>query len=112
MLALVGLISKFRAFVLLRARAEAFSHDVAFGAAIVFGGILMHYLVARGLAAWRDKSRAQQSMTNRARALPMAVPLFLRKSPSILWSGTSRGVSDIWPFPKSYRRVAVVQSGR
>jgi len=97
---------------LVETRSEDFSHTLAFGAAIVFGGILMHYLVARGLAAWRDKSRAQQSMTNRARALPMAVPLFLRKSPSILWSGTSRGVSDIWPFPKSYRRVAVVQSGR
>jgi hypothetical protein len=29
---------------------------VAFGAAIVVGGVLMHYLVASGLAAWRDKS--------------------------------------------------------
>jgi hypothetical protein len=34
-------------------RAEAFSHEVAFGAAIVGGGILMHYLVARSLAAWK-----------------------------------------------------------
>jgi hypothetical protein len=33
-------------------RAEAFSHELAFGAAIVGGGIFMHYLVARGLAAW------------------------------------------------------------
>jgi hypothetical protein len=97
---------------LVETRSEDFSHTLAFGAAIVFGGILMHYLVARGLAAWRDKSRAQQSMTNRAHALQMAVPLFLRKSPSILWSGTSRGVSHIWPSPKSYRRVAVVHSGR
>jgi hypothetical protein len=72
----------------------------------------VHYLVARGLAAWRDKSRAQQSMTNRALALPMAALSSLRKSPSILWSGTSRGVSDIWPSPKSYRRVAVVQAGQ
>jgi hypothetical protein len=97
---------------LVETRSEDFSHTLAFGAAIVFGGILMHYLVARGLAAWRDKSRAQQSMTKRAHALPMAVPLFLRKSPSILWSGISRGVSDIWPSPKSYRRVAVVRSGQ
>ena len=35
-------------------RSEAFSHEVAFGAAIVVGGILMHYLVARGLAASRQ----------------------------------------------------------
>jgi hypothetical protein len=41
-------------------RSEAFSHEVAFGAAIVVGDILMHYLVAHALAAWRDKSRAQQ----------------------------------------------------
>jgi hypothetical protein len=46
---------------LVETRSEALSHQVAFGAAIVFGGILMHYLVARGLAAWRNKSRAQQS---------------------------------------------------
>src|SRR6476661_4066791 len=91
---------------------EALSHQMAFGIAIVVGGILVHYLVARGLAAWRDKSRAQQSMTNRARALPMAALSTLRKSPSILWSGTSRGVSDIWPSPKSYRRDAVVQAGQ
>jgi hypothetical protein len=97
---------------LVETRSEDFSHTLAFGAAIVFGGILMHYLVARGLAAWRDKSRAQQSMANRAHALPTAVPLALRKSPSILWSETSRGVSDIWPLPKSYQRVAAVQSRR
>jgi hypothetical protein len=47
---------------LVETRSEDFSHTLAFGAAIVFGGILMHYLVARGLAAWRDKSRAQQRM--------------------------------------------------
>ncbi len=97
---------------LVETRSEDFSHTLAFGAAIVFGGILMHYLVARGLAAWRDKSRAQQSITNRAHALPMPAPLFLRKSPSILWSGTSRGVSHILPSQKSYPRVAVVRSGR
>jgi hypothetical protein len=34
---------------------------VAFGAAIVAGGILLHYLVARGLAAWRDRQRASHS---------------------------------------------------
>ena len=93
-------------------RSEAFSHEVAFGAAIVVGGILMHYLVARGLAVWRDKSRAQQSMMNRAHTLQMAVPLSLRKSPIVLWSGTSRPVSHICPSPKSYPRVAVVQSGQ
>jgi hypothetical protein len=38
---------------LVETRAEALSHQVAFGVAIVVGGILMHYLVARGLAAWR-----------------------------------------------------------
>ena len=37
---------------LVETRSEALSHQVAFGAAIVVGGILMHYLVARGLAAW------------------------------------------------------------
>jgi hypothetical protein len=97
---------------LVETRSENFSHTLAFGAAIVFGGILMHYLVARGLAAWRDKSRARQSMANRAHALPTAAPLALRKSPSILWSETSRGVSDIWPLPNSYQRVAMVQSAR
>src|SRR6266571_1280204 len=55
-------------------RSEALSHQVAFGAAIVVGGILMHYLVARGLAAWRDKSRAPQSMMNWAQTLRMASP--------------------------------------
>jgi hypothetical protein len=97
---------------LVETRSEDFSHTLAFGAAIVFGGILMHYLVARGLAAWRDKSRAQQSMTKRAHALPMPAPLSWRKSPSILWSGLSRGVSDVWPSPKPYQRLAVVQSGQ
>src|SRR5258708_2888215 len=93
-------------------RSEAFSHDVAFGAAIVVGGILMHYLVARGLAAWRDKSRAQQSMLNRAHTLQMASPLSLRKSAIVLWSGTSRPLSHICPSRKSYPRVAVMQSGQ
>jgi OpgC protein len=74
-------------------RSEAFTHQVAFGAAIVAGGILLHYLVARGLAAWRDKSRAQQSMMNRAHTLRMAAPLSLPQSPIVLWSGTSRPVS-------------------
>jgi hypothetical protein len=93
-------------------RSEAFSHEVAFGAAIVVVGILMHYLVARGLAAWRDKSRAQQSMMNRAHTLQMAAPLSLWKSPIVLWSGTSRPVSHICPSQESYPRVAVVQSGQ
>ena len=44
--------------VIVETRSEAFSHEVALGAAIVAGGILMHYLVARGLAAWRDGQRA------------------------------------------------------
>jgi hypothetical protein len=92
-------------------RAEAFSHEVAFGAAIVGGGILMHYLVARGLAAWRDKFRAQQSIMNRARTSRMAAPLSLRKSPIALWSVTSRPV-QIGPSRKSYPRVAVMQSGQ
>jgi F0F1-type ATP synthase membrane subunit c/vacuolar-type H+-ATPase subunit K len=37
---------------LVETRAEAFSHELAFGVAIVASGILIHYLVARGLAAW------------------------------------------------------------
>jgi hypothetical protein len=90
-------------------RSEAFNNQVVLGAAIVVGGILMHYLVARGLAAWRDKSRAQQSMMNWAHTLRMAAPLSLRKSPIVLWSGTSRPV-QISPSRKSYPRVAVVQS--
>jgi hypothetical protein len=90
-------------------RSEAFNNQVVLGAAIVVGGILMHYLVARGLAAWRDKSRAQQSMMNWAHTLRMAAPLSLRKSPIVLWSGTSRPV-QIGPSRKSYPRVAVVQS--
>jgi hypothetical protein len=52
---------------------------------IVAGGILMHYLVARGLAAWRDKSRAQQIMTNRAHTIQMASPsnrLVVRNKPA------------------------------
>jgi len=44
--------------VIVETRSEAFSHEVALGAAIVAGGILMHFLVARGLAAWRDGQRA------------------------------------------------------
>src|SRR5215470_9297216 len=35
---------------LVETRSEALSHELAFGVAIVVGGILMHYLVARGLA--------------------------------------------------------------
>src|SRR5215510_5147623 len=93
-------------------RSEAFSHEAAFGAAIVLGGILIHYLVARGLAAWRDKSRPQQSMINRAHALQMAAPLSLRNSPIVLWSGTSRPVGQIYPARQSYSRVAVVRSGQ
>jgi hypothetical protein len=42
-------------------RSEAFNHQVALWAAIVSGGILLHYLVARGLAAWRDGRRASHS---------------------------------------------------
>jgi hypothetical protein len=42
-------------------RSEAFNHQLALGAAIVAGGILLHYLVARGLAAWRDGQRASRS---------------------------------------------------
>src|SRR5215813_3110176 len=97
---------------LVETRSEALSHQVAFGAAIVVGGILMHYLVARGLAAWRDKSGAQQSMMNRAHTLQMTAPLPLRKSPIVLRSGTSRPVSQIYPARQSYPRVAVVQSGQ
>jgi OpgC protein len=98
--------------VIVETRSEAFSHEVALGAAIVAGGILMHYLVARGLAAWRDKSRARQSMMNRAHTLRMASPLSLRKSAIVLWSGTSRPVSHICPSRKSYPRVAVMESGQ
>jgi hypothetical protein len=97
---------------LVETRSEALSHQVAFGAAIVVGGILMHYLVARGLAAWRDKSRAQQSMMSRAHAVQMAAPLSLRKSPIVVWSGTSWPVSHIRPSPKSYPRVTVAPSGQ
>jgi len=97
---------------LVETRSEALSHQVAFGAAIVVGGILIHYLVARGLAAWRDKSGAQQSMINRAHALQMAAPVSLRNSPIVLWSGTSWPGSHIYPSRKSYPRVAVVQSGQ
>ena len=97
---------------LVETRAEAFSHQLGFGVAIVVGGILMHYLVARGLAAWRDKSRAQPSMMNRAHALQMAAPLSLRKSPIVLRPGTSRPVSQIYPARQSYARVAVVRSGQ
>src|SRR5262249_29022412 len=39
---------------LVETRSEALSHHLAFGAAIVVGGILIHYLVARGLAACRN----------------------------------------------------------
>jgi len=97
---------------LVETRAEAFSHQLGFGVAIVVGGICMHYLVARGLAAWRDKSRAQPSMMNRAHALQMAAPLSLRKSPIVLRSRTSRPVSQIYPARQSYARVAVVRSGQ
>jgi len=97
---------------LVETRAEAFSHQLGFGVAIVVGGICMHYLVARGLAAWKDKSRAQPSMVNRTPALQMAAPLSLRKSPIVLWSAASRRVSEIYPARQSYARVAVAQSGQ
>jgi hypothetical protein len=74
-------------------RSETFSHEVAFGAAMVVGGILLHYLVARGLDAWRDKSRAQQSMIDRVHILQIASPLSLQKSAIVLWSGTSPPIS-------------------
>ena len=93
-------------------RAEAFSHQLAFGTTIVVGGILMHYLVARGLAAWRDKSRARQSMMNRARTLQTAAPLSLQKSAIVLWSGTSPPISPIYPSRESHPRAAEMQSGR
>ena len=96
---------------LVETRSEALSHEVAFGAAIVLGGILMHYLVARGLAAWRDKSRAQQSMINRTHALQMASPLSLRKSEIVLWSRTSPPISPICPSRESDPSI-VVQSGQ
>jgi hypothetical protein len=106
-----GIVLSVMGEVIVETRPEAFNHEVVLGAAIVAVGILMHYLVARGLAAWRDKSRAQQSMMNRAHILRMAAPLSLRKSPIVLWSGTSRPV-QIGPSRKSYPRVAVVQSGQ
>jgi hypothetical protein len=59
--------------VIVETRSEAFGHEVALGAAIVAGGILMHYLVARGLAAWRiakgsaEHYRSRGSLTRRAR---------------------------------------------
>jgi hypothetical protein len=86
-------------------RSEAFSHEVALGAAIVAGCILMHYLVARGLAAWRDKSRARQSMMNRAHTLQMAAPLPLRKTAIVLWSGTSRPVSHITSTLRPFKNL-------
>jgi hypothetical protein len=93
-------------------RSETFSHEVAFGAAMVVGGILMHYLVARGLAAWRDRSRAQQSMMNRAHFLQMASPLSLQKSANVLCSGTSPPISPICPSLESHLRVPEMQSGQ
>src|SRR6478609_5444986 len=78
-------------------RAEAFSHQLAFGTTIVVGGILMHYLVARGLAAWRDKSRAQQSIMNRAHTLQLVAPLSLRKSPIVLWSEAGPSATSVLP---------------
>jgi hypothetical protein len=97
---------------LVETHSEALSHQVAFGVAIVVGGILMHYLVARGLAAWRDKSRSQESTISRAHALQMAAPLSLRKSPLVLWSGTSPPISPISPSRESYLRAAEMQSGQ
>jgi hypothetical protein len=97
---------------LVETRSETFSHEMTFGAAIVVGGILMHYVVARGLAAWRDKSRAQQGMINRAHALQMASPLSWRKPATVLWSETSPPISPICPSRKSHPRVAVMQSGQ
>jgi hypothetical protein len=47
--------------VIVETRPEAFNHEVVLGAAIVAGGVLMHYLVARGLAALRDGQRASHS---------------------------------------------------
>jgi hypothetical protein len=95
---------------LVETRSEALSHGVAFGAAIIVGGILMHYLVARGLAAWRDK--AQQSMMDRAHTLPMAAPSSLRKSATVLLSGTSPPISPIFLSRKSRPRVAGGQDWR
>jgi hypothetical protein len=71
----------------------------------------MHYLVARGLAGWRE-SRAQQSMINRAHTLQTASPMSLRKSATVLWSGTSPPISPVSPSRKLHPRVAVMQSGQ
>jgi hypothetical protein len=42
-------------------RSEAFNHQVALWAAIVSGGILLHYLLPPRLAAWRDGQVASHS---------------------------------------------------
>jgi hypothetical protein len=56
-----GIVLSAMGEVIVETRSEAFNHEVALGAAIVAGGILLHYLVARGLAAWRDSQRASHS---------------------------------------------------
>jgi hypothetical protein len=91
-------------------RSATFSHQVVLG--VVVGGILMHYLVARGLAAWRAKSRAQQSVISRVHTSQMASPLSLPKSAIVLWSGASPPISPACPSEESHPRVAAMQSGR
>src|SRR6266478_1967581 len=43
--------------VIVETRSDAFSHQIALGVAIVAGGALLHYLVARGFAAWTEGQR-------------------------------------------------------
>src|SRR6266404_3207913 len=43
--------------VIVDTRSDAFSHQIALGVAIVAGGALLHYLVARGFAAWTEGQR-------------------------------------------------------
>ncbi len=43
--------------VIVGTRSDAFSHQIALGVAIVAGGALLHYLVARGFAAWTEGQR-------------------------------------------------------
>jgi hypothetical protein len=84
---------------LVETRSEALSHQVAFGVAIVLAGILMHYLVARGLAACCEISeRSETTMASRWSAAPLAQGMLASILPDPGRAHANRAISKETPL--------------
>jgi hypothetical protein len=84
---------------LVETHSEALSHQVAFGVPIVFAGILMHYLVARGLAAYCEISeRSETTMASRWSAAPLAQGLLASILPDPGSAHDNRAISKETPL--------------